>query len=239
MRHASCSKRADLNWFNTHNTRFNLFKTNPMKSLYHLTTGKTLIKASLGLMTGIVCLAATQVQAFQVTYTFSAVGSGSLGGNSFSGVAFTITSVADTTSGGFLGAGVPFLNDTSANVFITGLGAANFTSPTITVANNNLGAAGISDPGLGLAILFAEQNLGLNAYDLTTSIGPLTGTAADNIGQPFPTDDGNFIIRSVGDVTFTAVANPNGQNVPEAASTLCLLGLGVTALCGARKFGKN
>src|ERR1700722_1720801 len=83
-------------------------------------------------------------QAQPIIYTISGVGSGSLGGNSFSNAPFTITAAADTSqivTGSATFFEVP---NSSASIFISGLGTATFTS-TSTFANNSPGGVGISD----------------------------------------------------------------------------------------------
>jgi len=75
----------------------------------------------------------------------------------------------------------------------------------------------------GLVIL-ATRNAAFSAYDLTTSIGPVTGTGVINSTDTFSTNEGSFSFTSVtGNATFTATV------VPEPA-TVALFGLGLAGL---------
>jgi len=98
--------------------------------------------------------------------------------------------------------------DITATVFVSGIGAATFTIPTINVVNQNLPAVGFSDPTHNLAILFANNNSVFVSYDLSTSIGLLTGTPSFNPFSSFETTADIFSISSVSDITFQAIMVP-------------------------------
>jgi hypothetical protein len=157
------------------------------------------------------------LQATEVIYTLSSVGSGHLGTNSFFSARFTITSTADTSQITHSSLGVFQVPDITATVFVSGIGTATFTIPTINVANQGLPAVGFSDPTQHLAILFANGNPAMASYDLSTSLGPITGYSSFNGFASFGTTAGGFLLSSVSTVTFQAIV------VPEP-SILALLG---------------
>lgn len=175
-----------------------------------------------GLMLGVfICLAGYErAQANPIIYTLSGTANGSLGANSFSAASFIITSTADTSEiannplfGTF------FVPNITATVFVSGLGSATFTIPTISLDNQNNASVGISAPNQNRAIVFASNNPLLSSYDLSTSLGPLTGIPHFNSSTGFGTTAGDFYLTSVTTVTFQAV------EVPEQPSTLALSGI--------------
>ena len=169
-----------------------------------------------------------------VSYTFSAIGSGSLGSDSFSDQTFTITSTADTADiTESTGPGVVVIYvvpDTATTVTVDGLGTATFTIPTENVANS-IGAVAIEAPGQttdnSYANVLDQGNFELSDYNLSTSIGPISGNAGINDGLDFSTTAGDFDLTSVTTDTFQA------QVVPEPGSC-ALLTLGTVVLCSRR-----
>jgi hypothetical protein len=157
------------------------------------------------------CLAA----ASPVIYTLSGIGTGSLGADPFSDASFTITSTADT-SDITESLDVFSVSDSLATLFVSGLGTATFTIPTMTV-DNTAGAAAISAPVQNMAIL-ANFSPAFSSYDLNSSLTPVTGTPAFNSDTGFGTTAGDFSLSSVSSVTFQA------EVVPEP-SVFALLGI--------------
>lgn len=158
------------------------------------------------------------VKAAPIMYQYSAIASGFLGGSPFVDDPVTITAIGDTT---LVTESLPgiFFNDASATVTVTGIGSGAFTNATVAVANQNFVQVGVSDRDQNQAILFSRSNPAYATYDLTTAIGPLTGAQLFNPGLDFPTTAGDFILNSVGTVTFQATI------VPET-STITLAGVG-------------
>jgi hypothetical protein len=150
-----------------------------------------------------------------ITYTEQAIATGSLGANSFSGALVTITFSGNTSNVKNPLAGI-FTNTVGvATVTVAGIvGTATFTDKMGTTGNQNLSRAGISDFTANLAILFTN-NLAFADYDLTTAIGPLSGSSVFG-ASPFPTDMGNFALISIsgGNSTYTATT----ATVPEPFS---------------------
>ena len=150
-----------------------------------------------------------------VIYTLTGIGTGSLGADPFSDASFTITSTADT-SDITESVGVFSVSDSLATLFVSGLGTATFTIPTMTV-DNTAGAAAISAPVQNMAIL-ADFSPAFSSYDLNSSLTPVTGTPAFNSDTGFGTTAGDFSLSSVSSVTFQA------EVVPEP-SVFALLGI--------------
>jgi PEP-CTERM motif-containing protein len=201
-------------------------------------------------LTGLACVALVTVsvfgcvaaQAAPISYTISAVGSGSLGTNSFSDVSFTITSTADTSQidiNSPLFPDILVVTNESATIEISGLGTATFTSTLSDFANQyvgpqwnrTVGAVGVTDISDGYDIIDV-QNSAFDTYDLRSSIGPVSGTTFGNAGYPVGTTAGTFQLNSL---PTTATFQATLQSVPEPATVLLVaLGLGVL-LIGRRR----
>lgn len=119
-------------------------------------------------------LSATFAAPITIIYTSS--GSGSIGSTTFTNATFTITELLDTANRqSFLGG--YSVDDTSASIAIAGVGTFNFTTTTRSFVNNLISLAGFSRGGVnGSDLLYASANAVLGTWDLTTSIGPITGT---------------------------------------------------------------
>jgi hypothetical protein len=170
-----------------------------------------------------------------ITYTETAIASGSLGGTPFTNALVTLTAHADTaqvitTFPGFLA-----VTNVTEAVAVAGVGTGTFTISTHTFDNQRVTVAGT---GSGTAALteidiLDVRNPAFGAYDLKSSIGPLSGTPLLNPGRPFATSAGDFVLNSVtGNATFQATLGPPTA-VPEP-STLAPLGLGLGGLALGR-----
>jgi hypothetical protein len=169
-----------------------------------------------------------EAQADPITYTVSGTASGSLGANPFTNAAVTVTAAADASAIVNHGAGFFDVPSLAATVSVSGLGTATFTVPTRTFTNQPIGGAGIgTSTGINPPdILDTLGNPALTTYDLSTSIGPLTGTPGFNSGTHFATTSGDLVLNSVsGNTTFTAVAAPE-------PSGLALAGVGLAGWIG-------
>jgi hypothetical protein len=162
--------------------------------------------------------------AYDIIYTFSGVGSGTLGANSFSDASYAITLYADRSDivTSPLLFGDSYVPDLSATVFVNGLGTAAITSQMRVRDFQNLGMVGPatislynSDNPAFAAILAVHPDT--KDYILSEAIGPIGGTLLDNPGSgaSFATSDGVFSFSSLVSVKFQAAP----QSVPESSMT--------------------
>lgn len=172
-------------------------------------------------------LAASAAQAVPITFSFDAVGSGSLGGESFVDSAFSIVATADTDDV-LTGANGRRVHDSAAVVRLASGSSASFTGDIFTVVNVPLSRVGLSDFTAGRAILFVDHP-GAAAYGLDGSIGPLTGTGVIfNTGFEHATTAGSFVIDSAEAGVFTA-------SVVTEPGSAALLAVGAAVLLGWRR----
>jgi hypothetical protein len=175
--------------------------------------------------------------AASITYTETITASGSLGGIPFTDALVTITALADTdnvtTVPGF--PNTLAVNDESATVDIAELGIATFTDGgthffvTHAGVRSVVGIAGgtIAQPHPDILDI---TNSAFSTYDLTTSIGPLSGPASGGGAGTVS------FATSAGPLTFDSFAGTTGtfeatlQSVPEPSS---LMLAGVASLIGA------
>ena len=172
-----------------------------------------------------------------ITYTVRGVGSGTLDNQAFTNAAFSIVSTADTAAITHPAPGVFFVTDLTSSVTVAGLGTDSFSFNPSNAVNQNTGVngAGVSDLGQGLAILFVHNPV-FAAYDLSTAIGPVSGTPSFNRAATFATTAGDFSLSTVSSATFTATT----AAVPEASTTvsfglLLALGMGGMVIAKRRK----
>jgi hypothetical protein len=161
--------------------------------------------------------------AIPIEYTLTGMASGRLGTTVFANADYTITCIANTTQIVTSGS-VRSVLDTSATISIAGVGTATITVPFYTYDNQGDSWVGFYD-GAGTYGPRLE-NTDFKTYALASSIGPVGGSST-TVGGGFNTTDGLFDPSSQELATFQA-----STVVPDAASTLCLLGLGLLALAG-------
>ena len=176
--------------------------------------------------------AAGFVNAEPIVYTESVTASGTLGSESFTNSLVTLTFVGDTSTVVSVISGF-FTNEVgTATVDVASLGSATF-APGVVITDDLAGCyvefedAIIGDPVDQL--MLATFNSAFDINNLTTSIGPITGS--DDVGPgPYETDQGPLDFSSVGvSSTFTATLA-----TPEPATTL-VVGLGLAGMALFRR----
>jgi hypothetical protein len=197
-----------------------LVTTNQTRDSYQK-GGKPLRRTILVLLATVSLFLCGAIQAFadNITYTESATATGTIGGTSFTDALVTIT-VVGSTSGITGTAGGVFENiGTSGSVTIGGIGTFTLTGIQTAFDSQLFSFAGITDTPPNGEILATSSSV-FATYDLTTSVGPISGTAFFGPG-PFGTVGGNLILKSLvqDSTTFEATT----RAVPEP-NTLLLLG---------------
>ena len=191
-------------------------------------TRYTMMVRSFGLS---LILASGVVWATPIEFIHTGTGSGTIGATSFTNAAFTITEFSDTSSRQSCGGGCFFIDDAVATIAISGVGTFTFLTGTRTFVNQAISLIGFSRAGAGGLDLFnGPANAVFATYDLTTSLGPISGTASllQWLVSPVLTSGGQLIFANgTSDATFTAITNIT--HVPEPA-TLLLLAIGLIGI---------
>jgi hypothetical protein len=165
-------------------------------------TKRSFTRCILVAITSVLCVA--NAKASPITYTESATVIGSLNGVSFTGELLTLTGTGDTAN---VSLQPPFTNifindPITATFSLAGVGSGTFLGDSSVFDNQNP-RPGVGFLSGGTAVL-DTLNVAFASYDLTTSIGPITGSPLLNPGIEFPTSLGALILTSSSDVTFTA-----------------------------------
>jgi hypothetical protein len=193
---------------------------------------KTIIAMALIVTLFLVLAGVETSQAVPITYIFSGVGSGSLGTGTFSDVSYVITLFADTKNivTTPLLFGESHVPDSSATLFVNGLGTATISSQLEVNDFENLGTEGaatislIVRTGSSSAPILGVHPFSKNYY-LGEPIGPVGGPGVNyqDSGVSISTSDGDFTFSSLSSVRFQATLQP----VPEPSwlALVCTAGL--------------
>jgi hypothetical protein len=182
-----------------------------------------------GLVLGFVSALTSSAVAAPITYQYTGVGSGTIGGLSFTNQPFVIHATGDTSNR--MGSSSTFFSiiNTTADITIGALGNFTFLTPTEFFNNpsSQLGFAAASSLTL---YGFQVNNAQFQAWDMLSSIGPISGTAF--LGQwtisPINTSGGVLVFNpgssaatfqaTVG-TTIISVSGPAANNAPGIFST--------------------
>jgi hypothetical protein len=183
---------------------------------------------AVAIMTVLMC-GASAVHADTITFTDTATMSGSLDGVSFTNALVTFTVVGDTANSSNGGSGSVFRLPGVTTVTVAGVGSDTLSdASTGAVDNQTLGVAGISDFTTHIGLTFTVNAAAFDTYSLTSSIGPITGSAEVSIFD-FATVNGSLDLAAISrQSTFTAVEAPE-------PSSMALLGMGLFGLLGLLK----
>jgi hypothetical protein len=190
-------------------------------------------RLSAALLLSVTALAANSFGAL-ITFTYTGTGAGSLNGVPFASSAFTITAVGDTDNRQSYSSGY-FINHDSASITITGLGTFGFIPATDTFVNNDVNTPGFSRVTGGGDLYNGPTALPFGSWDMLSSIGPIGGTMTLlQWGNGVATTGGLLDFADANTQgTFAAVVG--AASVPDASSTLVLLGCALAALAGVRR----
>jgi hypothetical protein len=157
-----------------------------------------------------------------ISFAQQVVGSGSLGGASFTDATIIINAVADADDVVDAGGGLFQVENRSVSFLLEDSGggttSGTFLSPGSSFVRHDDRTFGIRlGTKQGDADVLVVEHPDFGSYDLAAAIGPLSGNPSITTGQAFATAFGDFVLTSItGDATFQAslLAAP----VPEPAS---------------------
>ena len=180
-------------------------------------------RISLGVSVCIVfCGGVQPAHSAPITYTLSGVGSGSLGGVSFSNSAFTITAFADTSDVSHFLAPVFRVTNSATTISVKGMPVGTLLTNAITLdfqnPNPSEASAGIFLYYQGPRLL-SVFNSAFQTYDLSTSFAQHSGSPGIQANFVFPTTAGDFFFSSVSGASFAASVVPE----PPASILLSIL----------------
>jgi hypothetical protein len=171
-------------------------------------------------------------------FTQTGVGSGSLNGVPFAATDFTITSVADTAGRFSQLPGILEVDNTSASIFIDGVGNFEFLTGTRLFVNHADQMVGLSRSA-SVDLFQGPTAEVFQTWDmhtpvaLTTGTGRLIGWGDSPWPQVYTTGGVLLFDNTVGTVPVTFSA----ELVPEPASLAMVAGCGLAALARRRRRG--
>lgn len=199
--------------------------------MIHLTT-RNVILMGCCFVAGVL-LASQTSNADPVTFSFTGTGTGAVGGNSFTNALFDISIMGDTNNS----MPVPgFPNSTrvlSNSATVTINGTVSQIIPQLSVFSNTGGFVGLALPP-STDLILGPSDPAFAPWDLTTSIGPITGEASFSnwSSVTIGTSNGNLVFDDDDiETTFTAVVTP----VPEPGFVSGLLLFAATGALRRRR----
>jgi hypothetical protein len=165
------------------------------------------LKTLLLIVSLLISLGMTSGTAQALTVTVTGIGSGSLGGTSFTNAAFTILAEADQSDVSVIGDGYRVDNSTTS-IDIAGLGVATLGDSLAEEDVTNPSGPdnfAIADFTVGNAIL-VSTNPSFASYDFSSSLGPVTGSTSLSPAAIFGTNLGGLTLTSSGNTTVTVDA---------------------------------
>jgi hypothetical protein len=168
-----------------------------------------------------------RAEAGLITSTLEVTASGSLNGTSFTDALVTFTETYDTTTVGPIFSGFD-VQATTSTFDVAGVGSGSFTSSTGLLSRSGglvLFEGLVTD--VSVSVIVEENSPVLDGYDLTTSIGPVTGTLGFySLGPVYDTTAGHLNFSSFGNgLTFTATAGVAATPEPATLAPACLAAL--------------
>lgn len=181
-------------------------------------------------------LATGMAAAVPITYVFEGTfAGGSLDGLPFQDESFILTIQADTDNIESFPEGFSVDNH-AVTLQIRGM-ELEVLSNTITYVNNTVGVVGFGNDDLQLDLLIGPFDSVFSAWDLSSSLGPVTNNAfISEFGTPLAIQGGNLEVADFETIlTFTATVEGTSE-IPEPATTLTSgAGLALLALYRRRR----